>query len=72
MEGYDIISDSYSAEVISLMLLERAWSKISTYLDAKTVKKEEAELQERLSQLEKKIDINTALDRERHGKGKNN
>lgn len=68
MEGYDIISDSYSAEVISLMILERIWSKIRSYLDEKATKKEETDLQERLSLLEKKIDINTALDTERHGK----
>lgn len=69
MEGYDIISDSYSAEVISLMLLERIWSKVRAYLDEREIKKQETDLQDRLADLEQKIEINTALDKERHGKG---
>ena len=66
MEGYDIITDSYSAEVIALMLLERAWSKVRSYLDEKEIKKDEGALQDRLAELEKKIDINTALDKQRN------
>ena len=66
MEGYDVISDSYSAEVISLMILERMWSKVSKYLDNKSTKKNETKLEQRLAEMEKKIAVNTALDKERN------
>ena len=66
MEGYDVISDSYSAEVISLMILERMWSKVSKYLDNKSTKKNDIKLEQRLADMEKKIAVNTALDKERN------
>lgn len=66
MEEYDIITDSYSAEVISLMLLERAWSKYRGYMEAKDIKKDEKALQDRLAKMDKEIGINTALDKQRN------
>ena len=68
MEGYDVIPDSYSAEVIAVMLVERIWSKIRSYLDDKTEAKKATKLEQRLAELESKIDINTALDKERQRK----
>ena len=65
MEGYDVIPDSYSAEVIAVMLVERIWSKIRSYLDDKAEAKKATKLEQRLAELESKIDINTALDKER-------
>ena len=65
MEGYDVIPDSYSAEVIAVMLVERIWSKIRSYLDDKAEVKKATKLEQRLAELESKIDINTALDKER-------
>ena len=69
MEGLDLISDSYSAELIALMIVERIWSKVRAYLDERSIKEQELSLQDRLAELEQKIEINTALDKERHGKG---
>ena len=68
MEGYDVIPDSYSAEVIAVMLVERIWSKIRSYLDDKAEVKKATKLEQRLAELESKIDINTALDKERLSK----
>ena len=65
MEGYDVLTDSYSAEVISLMLLERVWTKVRGYLDDKDVTKQESRLEKRLSDMEKSIAVNTAIDKRR-------
>ena len=65
MEGYDVLTDSYSAEVISLMLLERVWSRIRGYLDEKAATKKERTLSKRLSDMEKSIAVNTAIDKRR-------
>ncbi len=59
----DIITDSYSAEVISLMLLERAWSKVRRYLDAKAMKHEGEDMEKRISKMETDIAVNSAIDK---------
>ena len=65
MEGYDVITDSYSAEVIAIMIVERMWSKVRKYFDAKAEEKKETKLQNRLAEMESLIKVNTALDKER-------
>lgn len=32
MEGYDLVSDSYSMEILILLVVERIWGRISTFL----------------------------------------
>ena len=41
MEGYDILTDSYSSELIVVMIVERLWSKVKNYLDDKGETKKE-------------------------------
>ena len=65
MEGYDILTDSYSSELIVVMIVERLWSKIKNYLDDKHEAKKEFAKEKRLADMEKKIAVNTALDKER-------
>ena len=65
MEGYDILTDSYSSELIVVMIVERLWSKIKNYLDDKGETKKEVAKEKRLADMEKKIAVNTALDKER-------
>ena len=65
MEGYDIISDSYSAEIISVMIVERLWSKVRNYLDRKQMETKRSELYKRISEMEKAIAVNTAIDKRR-------
>ncbi len=48
----DIIPDQFSSEVISVMVVERLWSKIKIYLDEKKAKK----LEDKVAELERKID----------------
>ena len=63
MEGYDVISDSYSTELIIVMVAERLWSKVSAYIDdrhQKVDKQKEDErlddIAERMARLEGKIE----------------
>ena len=65
MEGYDVLTDSYAGEMTALILLERIWDRISKYLSQRDAKKEEKRLDDKLAELERKIAINTELDKER-------
>ena len=61
----NMIGEEYASEVISLMILERLWTKVKRHLDDKGKKKLEAKLEERLSNMEKDIAVNTAIDKRR-------
>ena len=65
-EIFDLLSDEYASEVISLMILERLWTKIKRHMDSKAEKKEADHLEKRLSDMETAIKVNTALDKERN------
>ena len=52
MEGYDIISDSLSGEIIGVVVLERIWSKISGWLEGKAMDKRLDTMSERIAKLE--------------------
>jgi len=60
---YNIIPDQFSSEVISLMVMERLWTKVKRHLDNKAQKKEEDEMEKRLSKIEKDLAVNIAIDR---------
>ncbi len=62
---YNIIPDQFSSEVISLMLLERAWVKVRHYLDNKEKSKQADDLDKRLANIESDIRLNTELDKRR-------
>ena len=64
-ELMNMIGEEYASEVISLMILERLWTKVKRHLDDKGKKKLEAKLEERLSNMEKDIAVNTAIDKRR-------
>ncbi len=65
MEEYDIITDSYSAEIIAIMILERMWAKVHNYMESKEKKREDKHTEKRLNDLEGQIKVNTVLDKER-------
>ena len=64
----NLLGDQYASEIISLMILERLWSRIKSYMDNKADKKEAEDMEKRLSQMESDIRVNTALDKARNGK----
>ena len=51
MEGYDIISDSYSAELIIVLVLERLWTKISAYISDRHEKIDKQKEDDRLDKI---------------------
>ena len=51
MEGYDIISDSYSTELIIVLVLERLWTKISAYISERHEKIDKQKEDDRLDQI---------------------
>ena len=65
MEEYDILTDSYSAEIIAIMILERMWAKVHNYMESKEKKREDKHTEKRLNELEGQIKVNTVLDKER-------
>ena len=64
-EIFDMLSDQYASEVISLMILERLWSKVKRHMDGTQEKKEADQLEKRLTKMEKEIAVNTAIDKRR-------
>ena len=55
MEGYDIISDSYSTEIIVVMIAERMWSKISAYIDDRHSKVDKQKEDDRLDKIAERL-----------------
>ena len=56
MEGYDLISDSYSMEILAVLIVERVWGKIHSYLEDKALDKRLDKMSERIAKLEGKIE----------------
>ena len=52
MEGLDLVSDSFSGELIGIVVLERIWSKISGWLEGKALDKRIDKMSERIATLE--------------------
>ena len=71
-ELFNLLSEKYASEVISLMILERLWSRIKGYLDNKAEKKEAEDMEKRLTKMEKEIAVNTAIDKRRDNERKSN
>ena len=56
MEEMDLISDSYSMEVIGVLIVERIWGKISGYMDEKRLDKRLDKMGEDIARLKGKLD----------------
>ena len=56
MESLDYISDSYSMEVIGLVIAERIWSKYQAYTEAKANDKRIDRMAEDIARLKGKLD----------------
>lgn len=51
MEGLDFVNDSFSTEIICLMIVERIWSKIRVYMDERHNKIDKQKEDERLDKI---------------------
>ena len=56
MEGLDYIPDSYSMEVIGLVIAERIWSKYRAYTEAKSNDKRIDKMAEDIANIKGKLD----------------
>ena len=56
MEGLDYIPDSYSMEVIGLVIAERIWSKYRAYTEAKANDKRIDKMAEDIANIKGKLD----------------
>jgi len=55
MNGFDLLPDSYSTEIIIVMIVERLWSKISAYIDARHEKVDKQKDDDRLDKLAEEL-----------------
>jgi hypothetical protein len=55
MEGYDVISDSYSTEMLIVLIAERIWSKYSSWMDDRHRKIDKQKEDERLDQIAERL-----------------
>ena len=53
--GFDFLSDSYSTEIIAIMVAERLWSKISAYIDARHMKVDKQKDDDRLDEIAERL-----------------
>ena len=56
MESLDYITDSYSMEVIGVVIVERIWSKYQAYSEGKTMDKRIDKMAEDIARLKGKLD----------------
>ena len=56
MESLDYITDSYSMEVIGVVIVERIWSKYQAYSEGKTMDKRIDRMAEDIARLKGKLD----------------
>ena len=55
MNGFDLLPDSYSTEIIIVMIAERMWSKISAYIDARHEKVDKQKDDDRLDKIAERL-----------------
>ena len=55
MEGYDLISDSYSMELMIVLVAERIWSRISTFMTERHDKLDKQKEDDRLDDIAEKL-----------------
>ena len=56
MEGFDLVTDSFSGELIGVVIVERIWSKISGWLEGKALDKRIDKMSERIANLEGRLE----------------
>lgn len=55
MEGYDLISDSYSTEMIIALVGERIYSRVTAYWEERHKKQDEKKADDRLDQIAERL-----------------
>ena len=56
MEGLDYVSDSYSMELLGVVIVERIWAKYQAYSEGKTMDKRIDKMAEDIARLKGKLD----------------